>query len=93
MSQVLCSSTGPGLRNSEVVANVTDMNGRIHSIRVEKDFLTYKDGGTYLPIGIVQFASASGAVLIEFSHEPETGKNRIWVNEDQLDVKIKECAA
>ena len=92
MSQVRCTSIGRGLRESEIVANVVDTNGRIHSIRVERDFLSHKDDADYLPVGIVQYNPKSGRVLVEFSHEPETGINRIWVDKSQLDVQIEEFA-
>lgn len=92
MSLVLCESVTPGLRDSEVLATIRDFNGRRHSIRVERDFLSTLQGKEYLPIGIVHVDPKTKAVLIEFPHEPETGINRIWVKADQLDQPVEACA-
>ncbi len=57
-------------------------------IRVERDFLTAKGETYFLPIGIVNYDHRKMLVLVEFSHEPETGINRIWVKEDQLEQPV-----
>src|SRR5258708_6656194 len=89
MTQVRCENVLNGLRDSEALANVRDFNGRRHSIRVERDFLTKIDNDWYLPMGIVQIDPRTRAVLLEFSHEPETGINRIWVKPDMLDERLE----
>lgn len=92
MSLILCENVSPGLRDSEALATVLDFNGRRHSIRVEKDFLSTIQDREYLPIGIVQVDPKSKAILVEFPHEPETGINRIWVKPEQLDQPIEAYA-
>ncbi len=92
MSFVQCDTVTKGLRDSEALANVTDLRGRRHSIRVERDFLTQFDGKDYLPIGVVHIDPKSESVLIEFSHEPETGINRIWVKPEQLHQPVESYA-
>ena len=92
MSMVHCDSVTEGLRDSECLASVRDIRGRKHEIRVERDFLSEIGGRQYLPIGIVHVDPKSKAVLIEFSHEPETGVNRIWVTAQQLDHPLEVCA-
>ncbi len=92
MSLVACNNTSAGLRGSEVLVTVHDINDRRHAIRVERDFLTSINGKDYLPIGVVHFDSKTKNALIEFSHEPETGVNRIWVAETQLDEPVEAYA-
>lgn len=50
MSLVACNSTSAGLRGSEVLVTVHDINDRRHAIRVERDFLTSINGKDYLPL-------------------------------------------
>ncbi|HXY34611.1 MAG TPA: hypothetical protein VEI07_10315 [Planctomycetaceae bacterium] len=80
------------MRPSEVVASFADYNGRTHFIRVERDFLTEKNGHHFLPIGIVHIDPKTKTVLIELPHEAETGVNRIWVKPEQLDERIEAFA-
>jgi len=92
MANLRCESVTPGLRASEAVAAFTDLHGRKHFIRVERDFLSSKDGSSYLPIGIVHVDRKSTCVLIELPHEAETGANRLWVKPEQLDELVEEYA-
>jgi len=89
---VRCDEVTDGLRDSECLVTIKDFNGRKHFIRVERDFLTEFHGGLYLPMGIVQVHPGTRSVLVEFSHEPETGFNRIWVKKDQLDEPVEAFA-
>jgi len=89
MTQVCCESISDGLRDSEALANVRDYSGRRHSIRVERDFLSKIDNDWYLPMGVVHIDPQTKAVLLEFSHEPETGINRIWVKPEMLDQPLE----
>lgn len=92
MAKIRCEKIEEGLRSSEVVAHFMDYRGREHFIRVEEDFLS-KDGATYfLPIGVVQVDIPHQAALIELPHEAETGANRIWVKQAQLDESIEALA-
>lgn len=93
MSMIRCDRIAEGLRSSEVIASVRDVYTKLHSIRVEKDFLSEVDGKDYFPIGIVGVDENKKMALIEFSHEPETGVNRIWVRLDQLDESSIEAVA
>lgn len=85
MAKVRCDRVSDGLRPSEAVASMLDYHGRRHFIRVERDFLSQKNGDRYLPIGIVHIDPKTNAVLIELPHEAETGANRLWVRQEQLD--------
>ena len=85
MSLIRCFDVSNGLRNSEVLVTVQDANGRKHAIRVERDFLSTIRGTEYLPIGVVHVDPNTKNSLVEFSHEPETGLNRIWVKPDQFE--------
>ena len=46
-------------------------------------------GGTRLPVGIVHVDPKTKLVLIELPHEAETGANRLWVSQDQLDEPVE----
>jgi hypothetical protein len=82
---VLCDQIDKGLRESEVVATVTDFSGRRHFLRVERDFLTPGASGRYyLPVALVHIDPRTKAALIEFPHEAETGANRVWVKPSAL---------
>jgi hypothetical protein len=85
MAQIRCESVSEGLRASEVVAVFRDYEGRRHFLRVERDFLSEKDGIFFLPIGIVHVDPRTKLILIELPHEAETGANRLWVKQKQLD--------
>lgn len=92
MARIRCKKIEAGLRPSEVVASFQDYRGREHFIRVEKDFLFTEDNAFFLPIGLVQVDIAHQAALVELPHEAETGANRIWVKQEQLDGPIEALA-
>ena len=92
MASIRCTHISEGLRPSEVVASFVDFHGRKHAIRVERDFLTEQAGEIFLPVGIVHADQKNKAVLIELPHEAETGANRLWVREEQLDAPIEAVA-
>ena len=92
MAEIRCESVSEGLRASEALAIFRDYQGRRHFIRVERDFLSEEGGQTYLPIGIVHVDPRTNLVLIELSHEAETGANRLWVKQDQLDKPVEAFA-
>ena len=83
---------GGNPRASEALATFRDYRGRRHFIRVERDFLSEQGGRHYLPIGVVHVDSRTKMMLIELPHEAETGANRLWVTQDQLDEPIEAFA-
>lgn len=89
MTQLRCESVSEGLRASEAIAIFRDFKGRRHFLRVERDFLSDEGGTFYLPIGVVHVDPRTKLVLIELPHEAETGANRLWVEQDQLDELIE----
>ena len=46
---------------------------------VPPDFVTRRQGQTYLPIGVVYKDRDKGVALIEFPHQADSGASRIWV--------------
>ena len=84
MAEVICEKVVRGMRDSERTVAVRDVFGQREYIRVEHDFLTVLGDRTYLPVGVVAVAKEEGLVLIEFPHEPDTGRNRIWVRSGDL---------
>ena len=92
MAMLHCESISEGLHASEVVAVFRDYRGRRHFLRVERDFLSVSDGQFYLPVGVVGFDPRTRLILIELPHEAETGANRLWVKEEQLDKPLEVLA-
>lgn len=92
MAKIRCGNVTEGLRSSEVVASFADFRGRTHYIRVERDFLDEQDGALFLPVGVVHVDLKTSAVLVELPHEAETGANRLWVTQGQLDEPIEALA-
>lgn len=88
MAKLHCDRITDGLRASEVVAAFTDHDGNRHFIRVERDFLS----DDYLPVGIVHIDPKTNKVLVELPHEAETGANRLWVRQEQLDEPVRAYA-
>jgi hypothetical protein len=92
MAKVRCEAVSEGLRASEAVAMFRDYQGRRHFLRVERDFLSQDDDKIYLPVGIVHIDPRTNLVLVELPHEAETGANRLWVKQDQLDKPVEAFA-
>jgi len=92
MAKIRCNNVTDGLRESEALASFVDFHGRTHFIRVERDFLAEQGGKFFLPVGIVHVDPKSKAVLIELPHEAETGANRLWIKQEQLDEPIEAFA-
>ncbi len=92
MAKLRCERISDGLRASEAVAILRDYANRRHFIRVERDFLSEQGDHYYLPIGIVHIDPKTKAVLIELPHEAETGANRLWVTQGQLDEPVEAVA-
>ena len=92
MAKIRCDKVTEGLRKSEVLASFHDYRGRTHFIRVEQDFLSKEQDVHYLPVGIVHVDPKSKAILVELPHEAETGANRLWVKQEQLDEPIEAFA-
>jgi hypothetical protein len=92
VSKIRCESVADGLRASEGLAIFRDYQGRKHYLRVERDFLSQESGAAFLPVGVVHVDPRTNLVLIELPHEAETGANRLWVKQEQLDEPIKAFA-
>jgi hypothetical protein len=81
MPELLCE-VRPGMASFSRFAIVKDLEGCQHSIQVDADFLGQHDGHSYLPVGVVY--RGPDRVLIEFSHEADTGTYRFWVAPSDL---------
>jgi hypothetical protein len=92
MNKVRCEAIADGLRASEALAIFRDYQGRKHYLRVERDFLSEEAGTSYLPVGVAHVDPRTKLVLIELPHEAETGANRLWAKQDQLDEPIEAFA-
>ena len=84
MIKILCDEVAPGLRKADAILTFVDFKGRRHFLQIEKDLLIDRHGHTYLPVGFIHRDAATGAFLIEFPHEAETGAHRIWVSGDKV---------
>ena len=79
MIHILCEKVSRGMRAVDAIATIRDYSGRRHFLHIEKDFLTPHHSQWLLPVGFIHRDPRTGAVLIEFPQEAETGVNRIWV--------------
>jgi hypothetical protein len=84
MAEVVCDKVSAGLRESERSVAVKDVNDRRHHLRVPADFLTERDGKSYITVGIVYVDRKSGAILVELPHEADSGANRLWARPHDL---------
>ncbi len=89
MARVICSKVRPGLRDTERVVAVKDVEGRAHHLRVDADYLTEDAGRVYLPIGIVSRSTDGRYYLIELRLEADSGANRIWVAAPEVMAEFK----
>jgi hypothetical protein len=92
VAQLKCDEVKKGLRDSEALIVFSGIDQRKHYLRVERDFLSKIGDDWYLPIGIVDYEPKNNRVLVELSHEAETGINRLWVRPEQLDVVLEAYA-
>lgn len=92
MAKVICESVSRGLRDSESFAEIRDVLGKSHAIRIESQFLTQRGEAYWLPIGIVGIDRKKDLLLIELPQEADTGATRLWVRPEQTDVKSEALA-
>jgi hypothetical protein len=80
MAEIRCEEVSEGLRRAERLVTVRNaVNGLRSFLRVEADFLTYRDGSYFLPVGVVQQEPELGLALVELPQEPDAGNTRLWV--------------
>jgi hypothetical protein len=90
--QVLCEKVSRGMREVDAIATIRDYHGRRHFLHIEKDFLTSQNSHWFLPVAFIHRDPPTGAILIEFPHEAETGVNRIWVRAEDVISQSGETA-
>lgn len=78
MPLVLCEAR-PGVGNIVASVAVRDIHNRRTFLQIERDFVTQRQGHTYLPIGVVYKDRDKGVALIEFPVEADSRAHRIWV--------------
>jgi hypothetical protein len=78
MAMVLCE-VRPGAGKVAVSVAVRDVANVRTFLEIQGDFVTQRQGQTYLPIGVVYRDREKGVALIEFPVEADSGAHRIWV--------------
>jgi hypothetical protein len=78
MAAVLCE-IHPGSSEIVVSVGVKDVYNVETYLWAPPDFVTRRNGQTYLPIGVVYTDRDKGVALIEFPHQADSGASRIWV--------------
>jgi hypothetical protein len=68
-----------GLRDKEVMVEVTDYHDRTESMPLDKDFVVYKGNKSYLPVRVLHIHEGDQAALITLPVESDSGAHRIWV--------------
>lgn len=84
MDYVICDEVTEGLRPSHATVAVKSRTNRREFLSISKSSLLYRNGQTYLAIGIVHQDPETKAYLIEFPHEADSGANRIWVDSPSI---------
>ena len=84
---------GAGLRDSDVIAEVTDYSGVKEQIQVEKSFLEQRGGRYFLPVWGLTQDHANKLAEVELPLEAASGTNRIWVASNQLFYQKEEVPA
>jgi hypothetical protein len=78
MAMVKCE-VRPGAGTVAVSVAVQDINNVRTSLEIQHDFVTQRQGQSYLPIGVVYKDREKGVALIEFPVEADSGAWRIWI--------------
>ena len=78
MASVLCE-VRPGLGYVSVSVAVRDVHNVQTFLEIQTNFVTHRQGQSYLPIGVVYRDKEKGVALIEFPVEADSGAHRIWV--------------
>ena len=92
MASILCERVAKGLRPSAVIVVFRDYRGKKHYFSCERDFLDKIGDNFYLPVGVVHVDPKTKAVLVELEHEAETGVNRVWIPNENMDKPVEEYA-
>jgi hypothetical protein len=74
------------------IAELRDVEGRLHQVNVPRSMIRQHGVESYLPIGIVKIDRRKRLVLIEFPVESGQGTNRAWVRFDELWHEIEPVA-
>lgn len=81
---VICEKVGKGFRSDEVTVTIKSTDGRPEFLRVSSSNLLERRGRKYLAVGVVHEDTESGAYLIEFPSEADSGTSRIWISKQNL---------
>jgi hypothetical protein len=68
-----------GLREKEILVEVTDFHEHAHSMPLDKDFVVYRQKKPYLPVRVLHRNERDKAALIALPVESDSGAHRIWV--------------
>jgi hypothetical protein len=82
-----------GLRDTDVLAVVTDSAGRREQVPVERGFLVQRGERSFLPVWGVAQDSIKKLVEVELPQESASGTNRIWVPADKVFYQQEEVSA
>jgi len=74
------------------IAELRDVDGRLHQINVPKNMIRRRGSEEYLPIGIVKIDRRKRLALIEFPVESGQGTNRAWVRFGELWHEVESVA-
>jgi hypothetical protein len=68
-----------GLRDQEVIVEITDFYNQTQSLPLERDFVVYDEGTTYLPVRVLYRSEKDRAALVILPVESDSGAHRVWV--------------
>ncbi len=68
-----------GLRDKEVIVEITDFYNQPHSMPLDRDFVVYEGKAPFLPARVIHRSDKDKAALIILPVESDSGAHRIWV--------------
>ncbi len=79
-----------GLRESEVVAEVQDAEGRPERVSVPRDFIVERDGKPWLPLSAWFWDQTDDVIHARLPVESHTGAHQITLKTSQI-IQEKPC--
>ena len=80
MALIPCEVYDPKADTVAVSVTVRDTSNQPTALEIQRDFVAYRHGKTWLPIGVVYRDKEKGVALIEFPVQADSGAHRIWVS-------------
>jgi hypothetical protein len=68
-----------GLRDQELIVEITDFYNQPQSLPLERDFVVYEAETPFLPVRVLYRSDKDRAALVILPVESDSGAHRVWV--------------